>query len=390
MSSKKYNIGPGAIAVSGTSGGPAFALANPDFIAIQTYVEAALSLPKTKEEFKQYLGTGAPADMSDFDPLVGCYKSMFDSSTKWKTDTFDDLVHSASDVYNYGNKATVYYRPILPLADILTRNPQDEDAKRKLKAILDALEKDAKDLGGRVKGVYDKVKTFADASQADHDTLVVKNEGGLYARYEKKYGKTSTEVEELNAEIAAQRLVLQAANDEYDHDVIVASTTPTYGWMFPIGTVAAAVVAGIYGDKAVKALQRARAAQAKINDLTDRVAANARVMTALHLSNFSITNITQKLERALPVIQGIQGVWNGIADDCGNIVKIIDQDIRQALPILMDLGVEEAIKAWAGVAAAADKYRNNAYVHITPSVSMDAWKLDHLHPVAAASLVAVA
>lgn len=382
MPQQKLSIGPGALADSGTSGGPAFVLSNPDFVAIQTYVEGALSLPKTQTEFKQYLGPGAPSDMSDFDPLINCYMSMFNASTTWKNDTFPTTVSLASEVYEYGhNKAPVFYRPILPLAQILASDPQNAEAKAKLKAILDNLQQTAQGMSDRAAAAAAKVKVFADSSQEDYNRLVVNDNGGLFKRYEKKYGETSQDVQETTKEIAAQRLILKAANDEYDHDVIVASTTPTYAWVFPAGTIAAAVVAGIYGDKAVKALQRARAAEAKINTLTDRLAADANVMNALHLSNFSITNITLKLAKALPIIQKIQGVWGGIAHDIGAIVTLIDRDIRQVPPVIMDLGVEEAIKSWAAVAAAADNYRVNAYVRIAPTVSMEAWKLDRLHPV---------
>jgi hypothetical protein len=392
MSATKFNIGPGALADSGTSGGPAFILSNPDFVAVQTYVESALSLPKTETEFKTFLGPGAPGDMSDFAPLIDVYRSMFDASTKWRDETFPDTVKLASEVYDYGqNKAPVYYRPILPLAEILTNHPDDASAKAKLKAILDNLQLTAKGMADRAQLSADKVKAYADVSQVDYNRLVVDGGGGLFNRYEKKYGETSADVKKLTEDIAAQRLILKTANDEYDYNVVVAATTPTYGWFFPIGTIAAAVVAGVYGKKATDALAAARAAEAKINTLADKLLADANVMNALHLSNFSISNISIRLAKALPVIQKIQGVWGGIAHDLGAIVKLIDDDIRNALPIIMDLGVEQAIKSWDSVAKAADAYRVNAFVKIAPSVSMEAWRLDRMHPVPALrSLSAVA
>lgn len=389
MSASKFNIGPGALADNGTSGGPAFILSNPDFVAVQTYVDSALSLPKTEAEFKTFLGTGAPSDMSDFVPLIDVYRSMFNASTKWRDETFPDTVKLASEVYDYGaNKAPVFYKPILPLADILTANPDDASAKAKLKAILDSLQGTAKGMADRAQLSADKVKVYADVTQADYNRLNVDNQGGLFARYEKKYGETSADVKKLTQDIAAERLVLQAANDEYNHDVIVASTTPTYAWVFPAGLIAAAVVAGVYGKRATDALARSRAAEDKIRTLTDKLIADANVMNALHLSNFSISNISIRLAKALPVIQKIQGVWGGIANDLGAIVKLIDADIRNALPIIMDLGVEQAIKSWANVAAAADAYRVHAFVKVGPTESMEAWRLDRMNPVPAMRAVA--
>jgi hypothetical protein len=55
---------------------------------------------------------------------------------------------------------------------------------------------------------------------------------------------------------------------------------------------------------------------------------------------------------------------------------MVDNDIRNVPPIIMDLGVDEAIKAWHEVALNADRYRLNAYVKEQPgAVSMSAWKV---------------
>jgi hypothetical protein len=384
MSDTRFNIGPGALADNGMSGGPAFILSDPGFVALQTYVESALSLPKTEAEFKAFLGSGAPADLSEFAPLINVYGSMFDSSTTWRDDTFPALVQLASDVYHYGrNRVPVYYKPILPLAAILVNRPDDAAAKARLKAILDLLQGTAKGLADRAELTVARVAAYANDSRTDYRRLVVDNGGGLLERYRRRHGEASADVKQLTQDISAQRLVLQTANAEYNHSVIVAATTPTYGWIWPFGTIAGAVVAGIYGKRATDALARGRAANARIHTLGASLTAHANVMTSLGLANFSITNISDRLAAALPVIQKIQGVWSGIADDLVEIVRVIDDDIRNALPILMDLGVEEAIRSWDAVACAANTYRVNAFVTIAPTESMEAWRLETMNPVPA-------
>src|SRR5438270_156120 len=67
------------------------------------------------------------------------------------------------------------------------------------------------------------------------------NPGGLVKKYNDEFGEKSQDVIDCNKEIEAQKLILQAANDEYNHDVIVAATSPTYAWVWPVGTIAAAV-----------------------------------------------------------------------------------------------------------------------------------------------------
>lgn len=379
MSSTVLSIGPGALAEPGTEGGPNFSLSKTEWVAIQTYVTDALALPITDDEFRKSLGSGAPKDLADFVQLIGAYKGIHDHSKTWQDTTFPKTVALANAVVQYGrNTAPVYYPPILTEARKLAANPDDQEAKAALKAILDALQKEAQKYATQADDAVKEVKKFADDTQADKDKLVgPKGDGGLVKYYDDRYGKVSKEVEDLTKEIVAQRLILKSANDEYDKDVVIAATTPTYAWLYPVGTIAAAVVAGIYGDKAVKALERARAAQRKIDELNDKLAADANLMNSIHRASFGMNYITRSISTALPVIQKIYGVWGGIAADIGQIVTLIDTNIREVPPIIMNLGVELAIKSWANVAAAADAYRVNAYVKEsgTHAQTMSAWRV---------------
>ncbi len=382
MNEKSHNIGPSALADPGTKGGPGFILSKTEWIEIQTYVTDALALPTNDSEFKKSLGAGAPSDLSDFKQLIQAYQDINSHCTTWQKTTFPNTVNLASTVYDYGtNKAPVYYPPILKEAKILENDPDNEDAKKALKAILDNLQGTANDYAGQASAAQKEIQDFADNTQKDKTTLVgPKGDKGLVKYYNDKYGKTSKDVEEINKELTAQRTILDAANKEYNHDVVVAATTPSYAWIWPLGTIAAAVVAGVYGHKAVEALDRAKAAQAKIDNLTDKLAADANLMIAIHSAQIGMNTIVQSLSAALPVIQKIQGVWGGIASDLANISKLIDSDIRKVPPIIMNLGVDEAVKAWHNVAQVANAYRINAYVKTEggPSATMEAWKVRNL------------
>ena len=362
------NIGPGAIATPATQGGPAFALSSTNWIAIQTYVIDGLALPITEDAFRTYLGKGAPTDLSDFKPLIDCFTNINSQCSTWQKTTYPASVSLASDIYDYGtNKAPTYFPPINKLADILTADPTDAKALAMLKALLDNLTADAQSRADRATAVKKEIQQFADDTSASKSVLsgTPDNPGGLVKKYNDEFGEKSQDVIDCNKEIAAQKIILQAANDEYNHDVIVAATSPTYAWVFPVGTIAAAVVAGVYGKKATEALDRANAAKQKISQMQDQLAADALMMIAINSAEMGMGNILNALNAALPIIELLEGVWGGIADDLKNIVAKIDTDIRQALPILMSLGVDEAVKAWHNVALAANAYRTNAYVQTT-------------------------
>lgn len=378
MAEPIYSIGPSSIADPGTVGGPGFAMSRQEWIAIQTYTTDAFALPTTDEAFRNSLGPGAPKELSDFKSLIEAYQAINTHVSNWDKTVYPASVNLASDVYEYGmNKAPVFYPPILKQAEILEKDPNDQHAKDALKAILDNLQRDAQEKADKAADVAKQITQFAGDTQADQITLVgTDGKGGLVKYYDDKYGSASAEVAELTKEIDAQRVILQEADDEYNHDVVVAATTPTYAWIWPIGTISAAVVAGVYGKRATEALDRSRAAQAKIGTLADKLAADANLLVAIHSAEIGMNTIVRDIGAALPVIQKLQGVWGGIAADLGSISSLIDKDIRNVPPIIMSLGVDEAVKAWHNVALNADAYRVNAYVKQEPGVhSMAAWKV---------------
>jgi hypothetical protein len=365
------SISPGALSTPGTAGGPAFLLSSTEWLTIQTYVVNALSLPTTETAFQTWLGPGAPSSMTPFDPLIACYLGINGHCTTWQNTVFPTTVNLASDIYQYGaQKAPIYYKAILTEANILINDPTNANALAALKAILDNLSATATTYSTNAAAAAAQVQTFAQQTQADKVVLVGPNgDAGLVKTYNDEYGSQSAAVVELNKEIAAQQIILDAANEEYNKDVVIAATTPTYAWVWPFGTIAAAVVAGIYGKRATDALDRAHAAQAKIKSDTQQVQADANLMIAIQMAQTGMNQILNALSAALPVIQKIQGIWGGIAKDIGSIVSLIETDIRQALPVIMNLGVDEAIQSWASVATEANNYRVNAYVTVSDKPS---------------------
>jgi hypothetical protein len=188
--------------------------------------------------------------------------------------------------------------------------------------------------------------------------------GGLKKYYNDKYGAASAEVKALTKELEAQKIVLDAANADYNYDVVVAATTPAYAILFPLGTIAAAIVAGIYGDKAVKALERVRAARQQINNLNAKLTADALLMIAINNTESGISATMATLNAALPIIQKVQGVWHAISDDLRHLTEFVKKNVAEAALAILKLGVKAAINTWKEVGDEANAYRINAYVTI--------------------------
>ena len=371
------NIGPGALQTGATS---PFVLSSADWYSIQTYVFDAIQLPTTLEGLRTYVKAEASFDMTPFQPLIDAYTLMNAHCATWQNTTFPASVTLADDIVHYNTKVPIYYGAINTEAQKLIANPNDTQAQQALAAILTNLSQQAATYQGNAKHVADLIQQFAIDSANDQNTLGgTDGKGGLVKKYNDEYGAQSDAVKELQKELQAKQLQLKAANAAYNHDMVVAATTPTYAWIWPFGTIAAAIVAGIYGKRATDDLMNARAAQNQINTIGGEIARDVNLMNAITFAEQGMGAILQALTRALPVIQKIQGAWAAISSDLSNVSTIITNDIQNALPVLMNLGVSEAISQWQTLSVEANGYRVNAYVTVDHNASTPAPATDSVN-----------
>lgn len=335
----------------------AFVLSRGEWINVQRYVAEAMQLPTTKDALRTYLKGDASLPIDSFTDLLDGYVQMHSHCTTWQNETFPATVNLAADIVAYANKANVYFKPLRDAVARLVENPDSARDKQMVSAICDQMIKEADSFASKADVVKNAVTAFANQSSADYDRL-----NNLQADYNKRYGEGSTELKDLQAKVEELKKLISDLNDEYNHDVVVAATSPTYAWVFPVGTIAAAIVAGIYGDKAVKALKQIEEMKSQLSGVEEKVAARFKLLNGMKSAIDGMGSISSSLKAALPVIGKIQGLWTAIATDLGTLKGIINGDIRNNLPILMDLGIDLAIVTWTQIGQKADGYRVNAFI----------------------------
>lgn len=377
MTASLYNIGPDAIADPGVGGGPGFALSRPEWIALQTACINAAALPTTRGAFCRSLGDGAPADPTDVARLVEGFQAIGIHAARWTQTVYPAVVALAGEVCQYGTSTVPsYYPQLLAEATVLSRHPDDEQAKVALEAILDHLRGDTEGQAKRVGEVVEQLNGFEADTDADRAAMLAADgDRGLARHYTDWYDQPDPEVAGLLQGFAADVRLLGSVDDAYARDVVLASSTPRYAWVWPFGTVASAVVAGEYGHRAVEALERARSAEAKIAGLQAASAARVRLRLALHGALSETETIIRDIAECLLVIKRMQGVWSGISADLEALASMVDDDIGKVVMIMMELGIEESVSAWAEVAEAASLFRANAHVVEDPEATMVAWKV---------------
>ena len=169
--------------------------------------------------------------------------------------------------------------------------------------------------------------------------------------------------------LAAAHTALSAAQDEYNHDVIVAATSPTYAWIFPFGTIAAAIVAGIYGAKAVAAKKAIAAAEDEIaNDNAD-ITKKTSLVTAVTGLNTNATSLELKGNSFLSTVQGMENGFMTITSDLSAICDEVVQDAEKVTKYTAPGVVAVAQKKWETVQKAANGFISTGLITIPVSAS---------------------
>jgi len=347
-----------------------FALSNPDLIAIQAYANDGQQLASDEPSMRAVLHMDPSDSFDDFKRLVECYATIKSHCSDWTNTYFPGLVQCADDVVHYAQKATVYFQPLrdlLPKLSVPNPDPKDVAA---FTAILKVLADAATAHSTAATLVYSNVTAFASACATDHNAL--SGQGGVAEYYNNLYGTGSQAVTDLQDDLAAAQQALAGDQAEYRHDVIVASTSPSYVWVWPLGTIAAAIVAGVYGHLAVEAMHRVEADQQEIDTDNAQLARDARLVSDIQGAQASITDINNKLTAVLPVIQRLQSSWQDLSSDLANIIDTVNTDIGTLPAVLKDVAIQEAIDEWTACGKAADAYRSVAFITFPTSLRMAA------------------
>ena len=339
-----------------------------DWLAIQTYTAAAKALPITPDALAKAFKLASGDSPATYSDILKEYTAIHEHCATWDGTTFPDTVHLATDIVDYDRGVDTYYGALKPLLTELQKPNPPDGVKEKFKAILDLRSAEAASYRDKAQHVSVQITTFK--TQTDGDATEMTR---LVAAYNTTLGSTSDARKQLQTDLETWNTTLTQAQEEYHHDVVVAATTAAYAWvgfpLWPVGLVAAGIVAGIYGPKAVQAKNEIEGAQARVDELTAEVARDTMVMAYLNSAETSMGSISTALTNAHPIIQKIAGVWDALASDLKDLGQLIVDDIEKALPIIMDLGIDDATRSWHAVAKEANSYRVNAYITTTGSPS---------------------
>jgi len=159
---------------------------------------------------------------------------------------------------------------------------------------------------------------------------------------------------EFEGSIAHWKKLRDENQKEYDHDVVVAATTPTYGWMFPLGTIAAATVAGVYGSRAVAALNKIKDAKLRIEAEKEDLKITLTIRGVQKQALYGIGKAKDHCNAAIKESEVVQSAWysingdlDGVAKQLKNLTGITDEGEKMKSKALVSYYATVAAKKWA-------------------------------------------
>lgn len=354
------SLGTGSFSKPGTPGGPAFCMTSTKWITLQTFLETLSKLPCSTEALRGLMGSGAPSDMSDFTKLVTLYSQMYDIGSDFKKNTYPLIVGLATSIYDYNSKISTCYNGLNEIVTAINNLPMGQNpSKEQLNELKETFTYLGSGISKYVKNattVITDLQNFINNLNKFSPTL-----SDYLTYYKNEYGEQSAAVKALQTELSLNISELGTYQEEYKHDVTVAATTPTYAWIFPVGTVAGAIVAGTFGAKATAALNNFNATKAKIDSLNKEEKADSQLMSNLHLVDSQLSTIQGELDSALTILEGVEGNWTAISGDIQNIYNELENGDKVP-SFLLKANYQTLINNWSTLAGLCDAFRQNAYI----------------------------
>lgn len=362
---KTLNISPEKLTYQ-IAGKQKIVLGNADRLDLQKYVLQGMTLPASADAVKAAFGI-PDSKIPDFTDIITAYAGIRDHCKTFYDGAFTGSVNLASNIIEFNFSAKYYLTGIARIAaDFEAGKISGKDAQEQCAALVDIL---IKNIGGYVEAcdkVCAGIKVFLEETLADNVTMNGQDgKSGLNKKYYDKYHLNESDIKQLNDDIAEAQRELDKASADYNYDVTVAATTPTYAWIFPFGTIPAVVVAGVYGKRAADAYKKMGECRDRIKAAQGDLQAKMAMVGCLRSATDSVSHIADLIQKAVAPIEAMKGCWNAIFDDLGSLKKTIQEDIADLPVVVKSIGVEKALAQWETVAQEADDYRKTAYISST-------------------------
>ncbi|EDO02683.1 predicted protein [Sclerotinia sclerotiorum 1980 UF-70] len=332
-------------------------LTNLEVHKLLRFVWTGVFLSTTKEEYMNHtnMKTDDYNRLKEYiDPLLLVHATCKNHCVVFKNDTYKTIVDLADSMYALaqkagGKEAGSYYANILKDGKILFEEldkdiaDQNQTVISNKRTVINAL------LRGDQKALKEKDKIINDKLAA---------EGG--------------DIDTLTTTIAAKIKEIDQDQDEFEQDVIIAATTAAYATVFPVGTICAAVVLGVYTERAVVMKVKIDALKEILQNDQDKLASDNMLVAGLKLMDKDLSALIALIGPAITVIDEMVGAWGIIAADLKAVKDAVAENSDETdLPELQEISQEGVLSAWNDLKVEVNNFRQAAYISDPDQVTLD-------------------
>lgn len=339
---------------------------------LQVYSFWGLHLANTEAQLKLVLGVTDPGGYAFFPSMLESYQSIYNASDNFLKNIFPKVVELGNDLSEFATQATSklpdgggMFSAITDFLDGKDGTPEDA------LSLLNDLEHSATANAAKATAVGDQLATYKSSLVDAQGKLA-----NVQTQIESDSNTSQAKIDELNSTVpgaagslATLKSLVSTDEDAYNHDVVVAATSPTYVWVFPIGTIAAVVVAATFTAFALEQLDA-------LNKAKDAVAAAESSLHTAYQSravqNVALTGVNSAVKHtdlAIAHTTTVQNAWNGLAHQLGVIQDMIgkmttENDGAQALQskAMIKLYLRQADAAWGKIAPPLQELTAEPYI----------------------------
>jgi len=349
-----------------------FILQTEEWLQIQLFTEAAKGLPTTEESMRNYFQmTDLVAFDGVYNELLKSYEEINDIASMWSGPGghMNKMVTLAGDLMVYSNTAVWSATTLEDATEALLAAAKSGDQQKFEESKMITLIV--------LKSMQEKTERFY------KDTTKMDDELTIFSETLREQSIKLAEVERINAVIlendgTAQQYHIEKLirekdelNAEYTKWVTVGATTPTYAWVYPLGTIAAIGTAAASTAYAVDLKIRLDAKKEELEKARDELTTTLAVRTSWVLATTNIDKIQEPMLEARKSLNKLRGGWSQLNSQIKGVLILIDEiDSESAIHNPNDfiaafstaLLVDQIRGGWIDVGNIAKAWQLNAYI----------------------------
>jgi len=168
----------------------------------------------------------------------------------------------------------------------------------------------------------------------------------------------------LKERIRVLKASLPGKRDLYNQYCLIAETTPCYLVVPGFGLIAAAIVAGIFGDKAKRMLDEIQDDEREIREKQSKLDDDNTEMSFLETSHNDIKSNMDLLSAAQQAVAAYRGSWGAISGDLDKNIKQIESATPEK-PFAFKVTQLGTLRSqWKDLEAKADEFRVTAFITV--------------------------